>query len=104
MPWNFTSFFQELLPDNRVPLLGNYDQAWLTAAEGLACTAAAAYAPPGERNARSLIAIDADRSQIRSAQREELAHLELGDVSGYGGIALGLEIPLASEGAAQCRY
>src|ERR1700722_14057696 len=44
-PCNFTSFFQELLPDNRGPLLGNYDQAWLTAAEGLACTAAAACAP-----------------------------------------------------------
>jgi hypothetical protein len=42
--------------------------------------------------ARSLIAIDADRSQIHSAQREELADLEVGDVLGKDFIA---EISLA---------
>jgi hypothetical protein len=37
--------------------------------------------------ARSLIAIDADPSQIRSAQRKELVDLELGDVLGEDSFA-----------------
>src|SRR5580693_2566457 len=73
----------------------------------------AAYAPPGEHNARTLIAIDADRSQIRSALREEFVDLELGDVLGktlsprylewMRRIAICMEIFLAPEGAAQCQ-
>jgi hypothetical protein len=60
----------------------------------------------GQRQARLSIAIDADRSQIRRAQSEELADLELGDVLGgktlsprylkwMRRIAIGMEIPLA---------
>jgi hypothetical protein len=45
----------------------------------------------GERQARLSIAIDTDRSQIRGAQHEELADLELGDVLGEGFIAELLE-------------
>jgi hypothetical protein len=93
MPWNFTSFFRELLPDNRVPLLANDDQAGLTAAEAsrvrrssvlhsrrvpVAIVYRFHVALRGEVSARRDLIIALDSNCSSSAQVEELAALELG--------------------------
>jgi hypothetical protein len=57
-----------------------------------------------ERKARSLIVVDSNCSMIRSAQPEELADLELGDVSGRGGMAIGVETPPRLRRSGSCRY